>query len=145
MLLAGWVTDKFLGGRRAPVIVVLLLLLGVLSVVFPFIDPNNTWFVVAVVGFVGFCTYGPHILMVGHAAQDFGKKAGAGGAAGFIDAWGYVGVAFAGMGAGALIDACGYQITFATFGFAAILGALLMCLIWKVGPETDQAESATKP
>lgn len=39
----------------------------------------------AVVAAVGFCTYGPHILMVGHAAQDFGKKSGASGAAGLID------------------------------------------------------------
>jgi len=137
MLLAGWVTDKFFGGRRAPVIALMLLLLGVLSIVFPLIDRNNTWLIVAVVALVGFCTYGPHILMVGHAAQDFGKKSGAGGAAGFIDAWGYVGVAVAGVGAGALIDARGYPVTFTAFGFAAILGALLTCLIWKVGPKTE--------
>ena len=141
MLLAGWVTDKFFGGRRAPVIALMLLALGILSIVFPLIDRNNTWLIVAVVGLVGFCTYGPHILMVGHAAQDFGKKSGAGGAAGFIDACGYVGVAVAGVGAGALIDARGYHVTFVTFGFAAILGALLICLNWKVGPRTDHAGS----
>ena len=138
MLLAGWASDKFFGGRRAPVIVVLLILLGITSIIFPFIDRNNTGLVVAVVALIGFCTYGPHILMVGHAAQDFGKKAGAGGAAGFIDAMGYVGATLTGVGAGALIDARGYQITFVTFGSAAILGALLTCLIWKVGPKTDR-------
>ena len=137
VLLAGWVTDKFFGGRRAPVIVVMLFALGILSIVFPFIPPNNTWLLIAVIALVGFFTYGPHILMVGHAAQDFADKSGTGGAAGFIDAWGYVGVAFAGMGAGALIDAYGYRTAFATFGCAAILGALLACLIWKVGPTTD--------
>jgi OPA family glycerol-3-phosphate transporter-like MFS transporter len=140
MLLAGWVTDRFFGGRRAPVIALMLFLLGILSIAFPLIDRNNTWLIVAVVGFVGFCTYGPHILMVGHAAQDFGKKSGAGGAAGFIDAWGYVGVAVAGVGAGALIKAYGYQVTFATFGSAAIVGSLLTCLIWTVGPTTETAD-----
>jgi len=148
MLLAGWLTDKFFGGRRAPVIVVLLILLGITSIIFPFIDRNNTALVIAVVALVGFCTYGPHILMVGHAAQDFGKKSGAAGAAGFIDAMGYVGATLTGVGAGALIDSQGldavsqqhgYEITFVTFGFAAILGALLTCLIWKVGPKTDAA------
>ena len=134
MLLAGWATDKFFGGRRAPVIVVLLALLGVLSIIFPYVDRGNTWLVVAVVALIGFSTYGPHILMVGHTAQDFGKKSGAGGAAGFIDAMGYVGATLTGVGAGALIDARGYQITFVTFGSAAIVGALLTCLIWKVGP-----------
>ncbi len=143
MLLAGWVTDKFFGGRRAPAIAILLFSLGALSIIFPLIDRNNTWLVVAVVALVGFCTYGPHILMVGHAAQDFGKKSGAAGAAGFIDAWGYVGVAVAGVGAGALIDARGYTVTFATFGLAAVVGGLLTCLIWKAGPKTDAVEPTT--
>ena len=115
-------------------------------------DEGQVRLVVAVVALVGFCTYGPHILMVGHAAQDFGKKAGAGGAAGFIDAMGYVGATLTGVGAGALIDSQGldpvsrqhgYEITFVTFGFAAILGALLTCLIWKVGPRTDEDEPPT--
>ncbi len=142
VLLAGWVTDRFFAGRRAPVIVIMLLALGVLSIVFPFIPAENTWLLVAVIALVGFCTYGPHILMVGHAAQDFGKKSGSGGAAGFIDAWGYVGVAVAGVGAAALIESSGYKVTFVTFGFAAILGALLTCLIWKVGPNTDEADTS---
>jgi len=50
------------------------------------------------VAIIGFCTYGPHILMVGHAAQDFGKKSGAAGAAGFIDGMGYIGASLAGWG-----------------------------------------------
>ncbi len=150
VLLAGWVTDKFFGGRRAPVIVIMLLMLGVLSICFPFIPADNTWLLVAVIAMVGFFTYGPHILMVGHAAQDFGKKSGAGGAAGFIDAWGYVGVAVAGVGAGALIGwygddpvskQHGYELTFVVFGFAAILGGLLTSLIWKVGPDTDDVDA----
>ena len=99
-ILAGWATDRFFGGRRAPVIVVLLAALGFFSVIFPYIDPNNTGLVVTVVALIGFCTYGPHILLVGHAAQDFGKKSGAAGAAGFIDGMGYIGASLAGWGAG---------------------------------------------
>jgi MFS transporter, OPA family, glycerol-3-phosphate transporter len=143
VLLAGWLTDKFFGGRRAPVIAIMLLALGALSIGFPFIPANNTWLLVVVIALVGFFTYGPHILMVGHAAQDFGKKSGAGGAAGFIDAWGYVGVAVAGVGAAALIERYDYTVTFITFGFAAIFGALLTCLIWKVGPDTDKADTTS--
>jgi OPA family sugar phosphate sensor protein UhpC-like MFS transporter len=133
-ILAGWASDRFFGGRRAPVIAVLLALLGAFSVLFPHINPTNTWLVVSVVAAVGFCTYGPHILMVGHAAQDFGKKSGAAGASGFIDAMGYVGATLAGWGAGRLINSHGYEITFVTFGSAAFLAALLACIIWKVKP-----------
>ena len=138
---SGWATDRFFRGRRAPVIAVLLAILGLFSVLFPYIDPHRTWLIVLIVAIIGFCTYGPHILMVGHAAQDFGKKEGAAGAAGFIDTMGYIGASLAGLGAGMLIDApgYGYKITFVLFGSAAFLGALLICIIWKASPETQAA------
>ncbi len=128
---AGWATDRFFGGRRAPVIAILLTVLGLASWVFASLDPNDTGVVVGVVALVGFCTYGPHILMVGHAAQDFGKKRGAAGAAGFIDAVGYIGASLAGWGAGRLIKTSGYAVTFRIFGAAAIVGALSTVLIWR--------------
>lgn len=142
-ILAGWATDRFFGGRRAPVIAVLLALLGLSSIVFPYIDPQQGWLVISVVALIGFCTYGPHILMVGHAAQDFGKKKGAAGTAGFIDGMGYIGASLAGWGAGKLIDmeGYGYVFTFRVFGIAAILGALLVCVIWSVRPDTLAAEA----
>ena len=133
-ILAGWATDRFFQSRRAPVIVILLALLGVLSIAFPFVPADNTAAVIAIVALIGFCTYGPHILMVGHAAQDFGRKSGAAGAAGFIDAMGYLGATVSGIGAGALIGQHGYKVAFIAFGAAAILGALLASLIWAVAP-----------
>ena len=38
------------------------------------------------------------------------------------------------MGAGALIGAHGYQVAFVVFGVAAILGALLACVLWRATP-----------
>jgi len=142
-VVAGWATDRYFGGRRAPVIVVLLLLLGFFSLTFPHLDPQDTWLVVAVLAAIGFCTYGPHVLMVGHAAQDFGKKAGAAGAAGFIDAIGYIGASLAGWGAGEMIEAYGYQTTFLTFGWAGLAGAALAALIWGVHPQAERADPTT--
>ena len=143
-IVAGWATDRFFGSRRAPVIAILLALLGVLSIAFPFFPAQNTPAVIVVVALIGFCTYGPHILMVGHAAQDFGKKSGAAGAAGFIDAMGYLGATAAGMGAGALISAHGYHVAFIVFGVAAIFGALLACVIWRANPVTHSASPASR-
>ncbi|MCC6124655.1 MAG: MFS transporter [Pirellulales bacterium] len=134
VILAGWATDRFFGSRRAPVIAIFLVLLGLLSAAFPFIPTQNTVAMIAVLGLVGICTYGPHILMVGHAAQDFGKKSNAAGAAGFIDALGYVGASLAGAPAGLLIDKFGFTAAFITFGIMAILGALLACVLWTVHP-----------
>jgi OPA family glycerol-3-phosphate transporter-like MFS transporter len=139
---AGWATDRFFQSRRAPVIAILLALLGLLSIVFPFVPADNTAAVITIVALIGFCTYGPHILMVGHAAQDFGKKSGAAGAAGFIDAVGYIGASLAGVGAGALIGQHGYRVAFVLFGVAAILGALLASVIWTVAPAAHPSPSA---
>ena len=49
----------------------------------------------------------------------------------------------AGWGAGKLIDmeGYGYVFTFRVFGIAAILGALLVCVIWSVRPDTLAAEA----
>ena len=134
VVVAGWATDRFFRGRRAPVIAVLMAGLGICTFVFSQIDPNNTALIVTVVALVGFFTYGSHILMVGHAPQDFGSKEGAAGAAGFIDGMGYIGASLAGWGAGVMIDAYGFERTFMTFGAAALLGAGIICIIWKVGP-----------
>jgi sugar phosphate permease len=134
---AGWATDRFFGGRRAPVIALLLALLGIFSITFPYIDTAQSWLVILVVALIGFCTYGPHILMVGHAAQDFGRKSGAAGAAGFIDAFGYIGASLAGWGAGQLIKSHGYDLTFIAFGSAALLAVIPISIIWKVGPRTQ--------
>jgi len=139
-VIAGWATDHFFKGRRAPVIAILLALLGILSIIFPYIDPANSGLIIIVIALIGFCTYGPHILMVGHAAQDFGKKSGSAGAAGFIDGMGYIGASLAGWGAGVLITRQGYEFTFAFFGGAAILGALLVCIIWHAGPKTHTVD-----
>jgi MFS transporter, OPA family, glycerol-3-phosphate transporter len=134
VIVAGWATDRFFAGRRAPVIAIFLFLLGLLSAAFPFLPMHNTMVVAVVVGLIGVCTYGPHILMVGHAAQDFGKKSNAAGAAGFIDALGYIGASLAGYPAGKLIEHFGYTAAFITFGVMAVLGALLACVIWTVNP-----------
>jgi sugar phosphate permease len=140
-IVAGWATDRFFSGRRAPVIAILLALLGGFSIVFTYLPYTHTWLLIFVLALVGFCTYGPHILMVGHAAQDFGKKSGAAGAAGFIDGTGYIGASLAGYGAGVIIKAYGYEVNFVIFGLAAILGSFLICLLWRAGPGTHTVGS----
>jgi OPA family glycerol-3-phosphate transporter-like MFS transporter len=137
VIVCGWATDRFFQGRRAPVIAVALLGLGVFSILFPLVDANNTVLLVAVVAVIGFFTYGAHILMVGHAAQDFGRKEGASGAAGFIDGMGYIGASLSGWGAGRLIDIKGYGSTFVIAGICALIGAVLISVIWKIKPESE--------
>ena len=135
-LTCGWATDRFFQGRRAPVIAIALACLGFFSILFTHVAVDNTAILVLIVALIGFFTYGAHILMVGHAAQDFGHKHGASGAAGFIDGMGYVGASLAGWGAGKLIDLQSYSFTFAMAGVFAFIGAALICLLWKAKPHT---------
>lgn len=146
VIVCGWATDRFFQGRRAPVIAMSLALLGVVSIGFPLIDVGNTPLMVLVVALVGFFTYGAHILMVGHAAQDFGHKEGSAGAAGFIDCMGYLGASLTGLGAGRLIDHFnladpmklhGYRIVFRLAGVSALIGAALICTIWRLRPQSE--------
>lgn len=136
VIVCGWATDRFFQGRRAPVIALALLALGIFSIVFPTVDASNTNMLVLVVALVGFFTYGAHILMVGHAAQDFGHKQGAAGAAGFIDGMGYIGASLAGWGAGKLIDIQSYDFTFTVAGICALIGAVLISILWKMKPHS---------
>jgi sugar phosphate permease len=54
---------------------------------------------------------------------------------------GYIGASLAGWGAGLMIERHGnYEFTFVFFGAAAIVGALLVCLIWKAGPKTHAVD-----
>jgi sugar phosphate permease len=144
VVICGWATDRFFGGRRAPVIAMSLALLGIFSILFSQVNPGNDVLLVVVVAAVGFFTYGAHILMVGHAAQDFGDKEGSAGAAGFIDSMGYIGASLAGWGAGEFIDLRGYPFTFSLAGICALAGAALICMLWKATPQRDAHDGKRK-
>ncbi len=144
VIVCGWATDRFFGGRRAPVIAAALGLLGVFSILFTWVDPDDTPLLVVLVALVGFTTYGAHILMVGHAAQDFGRKEGASGAAGFIDSVGYIGATLAGWGAGRVIDTRGFSYTFGAAGICALAGAALICALWTAGPQDPSGKQGSE-
>jgi len=90
-IVTGWATGKFFQNRRAPVIAICLFTLAIFAYLF-FTAPPGAWvWSLICLAVVGFCTYGPHVLMVGHAAQDFAGRKAAASAAGFI------GIIMAGM------------------------------------------------
>ena len=131
-IICGWATEKFFQNRRAPVICICLFTLAIFSYLF-YIAPPGAWlwslFCLAV---VGFCTYGPHVLMVGHAAQDFAGRKAAASAAGFIDGFGYIGAAMTGVFTGWLVESYGWYAGFYYWIIAALVAAVIMLALWKV-------------
>lgn len=131
-IICGWATGRFFQNRRAPVICICLFGLAIFSYLF-YVAPPGAWvwglFCLAV---VGFCTYGPHVLMVGHAAQDFAGRKAAASAAGFIDGFGYIGAAMTGVFTGWLVENYGWHAGFYYWIIAALVAAFIMLALWSV-------------
>jgi sugar phosphate permease len=94
-LAAGWATDRFFGGRRAPVICGLLVLLGVLALLYDTMVSASSIGTVVLLALIGFAIFGPQVLLVGTAPADLARRGTAAAAAGFVNFMGYMG-AFAG-------------------------------------------------
>jgi sugar phosphate permease len=135
-IITGWATGRFFGNRRAPVIAICLFVLALFSYLF-YTAPAGAWFWGLVcLAVIGFCTYGPHVLMVGHAAQDFAGRKAAASAAGFIDGFGYMGAAMTGVFTGWLIDNYSWTAAFWYWIIAALVAAIVMVTLWAV-PVTE--------
>ncbi|MBN2552585.1 MAG: MFS transporter [Spirochaetales bacterium] len=134
-IITGWATGKFFNNRRAPVIAICLFVLAFFSYLFYNAPPGAwVWSLICLI-IIGFCTYGPHVLMVGHAAQDFAGRKAAASAAGFIDGFGYIGAALTGIITGVLVDNFGWHAAFWFWIAAALLAGLLMVVLWRVPVE----------
>lgn len=131
---AGWVSDRYFQSRRAPVISIGLVFLGIFSWLFPRIPAEN-WILslIALLG-VGFFTYGPHVLMVATMPMDLGTRKASSSVTGFIDGFGYIGAAFTGVGSGWLIDHYSWNAAFNFWISGAFIAAFLMVLLWNVKP-----------
>jgi len=134
-IVTGWATGRFFQNRRAPVIAICLFVLAFFSWLF-YTAPPGAWFWSLIcLAVIGFCTYGPHVLLVGHAAQDFAGRKAAASAAGFIDGWGYVGAAMTGVFTGWLVENYGWGAGFWYWIIAAIVAGVIMVFLWTVPVE----------
>lgn len=133
-IFAGWASDRFFQSRRAPISAIMLFALGISAWLYPVIPAGNWALSLFCLLVIGFMTYGPHVLMVGTVAMDFGTRKAASSAAGFIDCFGYIGAALTGVGSGWLIDNYGWNASFYFWVFGALVAAVLMTLLWKHKP-----------
>ena len=133
-IFAGFVSDRFFQSRRAPIAVIMLFLLALSAWLYPRIPVGNWILSLLCLLFIGFMTYGPHVLMVGTVAMDFATRKAASSAAGFIDCFGYIGAALTGIGSGFLVDRFNWNAAFYLWIAGALLAALLMAFLWNYKP-----------
>jgi len=134
-ILAGIISDRLFKSKRAPIAVIMLVLLGISAWLFTRIPAGNWVLSFICLIAVGFLTYGPHVLMVGTIAMDYGTRKAASSAAGFIDCLGYVGASLTGVGSGWLADKYGWNASFYFWVAGALIAAVLMAFLWNYKPE----------
>ena len=71
---AGWATDRYFSSRRAPVTCLLLICLAGLSLAYDSVARTSVPATMLLLVLIGFCIYGPQVLLVGTAPADLAKR-----------------------------------------------------------------------
>ncbi len=141
--LAGWATDRFFGSRRGPVICILLLLLGALTIAYESVTRTSVWATVLLLGVIGFCIYGPQVLLVGTAPADLARRSTSAAAAGFVNFIGYMGAAAGDIVTGhyKMPEHGGWQVAIYIWAGWAFAAAFFAALLWNAAPAEPEPSS----
>ena len=120
----GYLSDKVFQGRRAPAVIIYMVLTTVCVVTYWFNPPGNATIDIAMLIAIGFLIYGP-VMLIGVFALDLVPKKAAGTAAGFTGLFGYVGGSVAAnVLIGYAVDEGGWDA-----GFMLIVAACLLAIL----------------
>jgi len=136
-LVSGWLTDRYFQSRRAPVIAILLLAVGVLTLGYSRVVEIGVAPTVVCLAAIGFCLYGAQILIVGTAAQDFARGGATAAAAGFIDFMGYTGAFSGDIVTGWLLKTRTFATAITFWAVAAFVAAICVATLWRARPLED--------
>jgi MFS transporter, OPA family, glycerol-3-phosphate transporter len=91
VFLTGWISDRYLGSRRAGIALVMMIGMMVATLLLMMFGGANVTVFVVLLGGVGFFLYGPDALLTGAGAMDIGSKRAATFAAAVISGFGSMG------------------------------------------------------
>ena len=131
--LSGWATDRFYAGRRVPVICMLLIMLGLLTLAYDEVIHWGMASSVTILFFIGFCIFGPQVLLVGTLPTDLARGGTAAAAAGFVNFMGYMGAAAGDKLTGSFAQQYGWQTAVRFWAACAFVGALIIACLWNTG------------
>jgi sugar phosphate permease len=130
MLLAGWVTDRILGGRAARTCFFYMAGAGLAMLAFWRLNTDSVGLNTGLLCLAGFFIYGPQAL-VAIAVANLATKRGAATAAGFTGIFGYASTLVSGWGLGLLVDLHGWQAGLLGIVVASAVGTVLFALAWR--------------
>jgi len=125
---AGIASDRFFGARRGPPTAIMYYVQFVLLILFYYLTGPTASAVLLIL--LSFFVNGPHSLLGGAAAMDFGGRKASGSAAGMIDAFQYIGAGIAQPGIGYVIDTFGWSGWLISLSGFALIGGVLMTFLW---------------
>lgn len=135
-LLAGWVTDRFLQGRRAPACVLWMVMCSLFIFLFWSVQSDNPMvYGILLVG-VGFWVYGPQFL-VGVMVADLATKKAAGTAVGLSGLFGYLSQLISGAVLGILAQRYGWNASFSVILGSSMLACIPFALTWNAKAPDD--------
>jgi sugar phosphate permease len=137
-LFGGWATDRYFGGRRAPVICGLLLLLGGLTVAYDVLSRTDVTATVVLLFWIGFAVFGAQVLLVGTAPADLARRGTAAAAAGFVNFMGYMGAFTGDLVTGYLKHHFDWQTAIQFWAGCAVTAAAVVAVLWRVGPRAEE-------
>lgn len=130
MLVAGWATDRYFGGRAHRTCVFCMLGTALFMGIFYMLPTGvHPLVLITVLAMAGFCIYGPQAL-VGIAAANQATKRAAATANGLVGLFGYLSVFVSGLGVGVLVDHFGWDYMFFGTIIIALVGMLIFMLMW---------------
>lgn len=136
--LSGWATDRFFGGRRAPVICGLLFALGLLALAYDTVIHWGLGASVSILFCIGFCIFGPQVLLVGTLPVDLARRGAAAAAVGFVNFMGYMGAAAGDKLTGHIAQDFGWQFAVRFWAVCAFVAAVVIAGLWNAGKRTPQ-------
>lgn len=129
-LLAGYLSDKWFRGKRAPVSIIYMVLVLVFVLVYWKNPAGNPMLDNISLIAIGFLIYGP-VMLIGVQALDLVQKKAAGTAAGFTGLFGYLGGAVAAnIVMGYIVDIYDWDGGFYLLIFACIMSIILIGFTW---------------
>lgn len=132
MMCAGWVSDRFFGGKAQRVCAIEMGIVALCLVALHLLPADaSSVLVLVLLAVAGFFLYGPQALLGVVAANQVTKKA-ASSAVGLIGLMSYVSVIFTGAGLGWFSDHFGWDYLFILMSGIAIVGGLTVALLWNI-------------
>jgi sugar phosphate permease len=129
MLLGGWITDKWFGGRGARTCVFCMFLTGLSVFAFWKVPGEFPTLSTAALCLCGFFLYAPQAL-VGITVANLATKRAAATAVGFTGFFGYLSTTLSGWGLGKLVQHQGWNMGLGSLVAASLLGMVLFAAAW---------------